>query len=131
MDSLVLLGQILFGGYFIFNGVNHFMKMEMMTGYAASKGVPAAKVGVLVSGLLLLAGGLSVLLGYRPQWGITALVIFLVPTTLLMHGFWKEEEDQPRMVEMVHFMKNMALLGSLLLMLAIPAASWAINVGGQ
>ncbi len=130
MDSLAMLGQIIFGVYFIFNGVNHLTKMEMMSTYASSKGLPSAKAGVVVSGLLLLVGGLSVLLGYRPQWGIAALVVFLVPTTLLMHAFWKEEEPQAKMMEMVNFMKNMALLGALLMMLAIPEP-WPLSVGGQ
>src|SRR5262245_33564205 len=57
----LIAGRTVFGGYFLYNGINHFVNHEMMTEYARSKGVPAPAVAVAGSGLLLIAGGLSVL----------------------------------------------------------------------
>jgi uncharacterized membrane protein YphA (DoxX/SURF4 family) len=67
-----------------------------MTGYAQSRGVPAARAAVLLGGLLLLLGGLSVLLGVWADLGALLLLVFLVPTAVLMHGFWKESTTPRR-----------------------------------
>jgi len=129
MEIAFLIGRIIVGVYFLFNATNHFMQLEMMSGYAGSKGVPAPKLAVAGSGLLLLVGGLSILLGYQPLIGVIAIALFLLPTTFMMHNFWVVEDPQMKMAEMVNFMKNMALLGSALMFLAIPTP-WPFGLGG-
>jgi len=113
-------GRLLLGGYFIMGGFNHFKMLDMMSGYAQSKGVPSPKAAVAFSGVLLWIGGLSILLGIFPTVGALALVLFLVPVTLMMHAFWKVQDAQMKMGETVNFMKNVALLGAALLLLSIP-----------
>jgi len=117
--ALVYLGKILFGGYFLMNAFNHFSNLSMMSGYVQSKGIPAAKLAVLGSGLLLLAGGISVIFNLFPLIGLGALVLFLLPVTFMMHAFWKVQDPQARMGEMVNFMKNIALLGAVLMFLSM------------
>ena len=119
-DILFLIGRLLLGGYFIVSGINHFMKMEMLAGYSQSKGVPMPKIAVSVTGVLLLFGGLGILLGIFIEWAILALIVFLVPVNFIMHAFWKTEDANMKMMEMVNFMKNLALLGALLMLLSIP-----------
>ncbi|WP_329503659.1 hypothetical protein RFN58_35765 [Streptomyces iakyrus] len=58
------------------------------------------------SGLLILVGGLSILLGVWADLGALLLVVFLVPTAVLMHGFWKESDPQARPLEMVQFQRT-------------------------
>jgi putative oxidoreductase len=118
--TIFLIGRLLLGGYFVFGGFNHFKMLTMMSGYAQSKGVPSPKAAVAFSGLLLLVGGLSILLGIYPTVGAIALVLFLVPVTFIMHAFWKVQDAQMKMGEMVNFTKNLALLGAALLLLSIP-----------
>jgi putative oxidoreductase len=117
---LFLVGRLLLGGFFLYSGYNHFKGLAMMTGYVQSKGIPVPKAAVAVTGLLLLIGGLSILLGLYPTLGSISLVLFLVPTTFLMHAFWKVQDPMARMGERVNFMKNLALLGAALLLLSIP-----------
>ena len=64
MDVIILIGRILFGGFFLMSGINHFTKLEAMTGYAKYKKLPAAKLGVLLTGLRLVLGGLYIILGF-------------------------------------------------------------------
>jgi uncharacterized membrane protein YphA (DoxX/SURF4 family) len=120
LDILFLAGRVIFGGYFVFNGLDHFMKLGMMAGYAKSKGVPAPSIAVPVTGLMILLGGLSIILGFHPTIGSILLAAFLIPTSFIMHGYWRVQEPQGKMAEMVNFTKNMALLGALLMFLAIP-----------
>ena len=117
---LIIVGRVLLGGYFLMNAYNHLGRLEQTAGYAKFKGVPSPKLATVVTGLLLLLGGLSILLGVRPLWGIVALLVFFVPVTFKMHAFWKETDGQAKIGEQVNFMKNLAIIGALLIMLAIP-----------
>lgn len=118
MNIVFWIGRILVGVFFLFNAFNHFAQVNMLSGYAQSKGVPAPKLAVLGSGLLLAIGGLSILFWQYLFWGMLALVLFFVPVTFMMHDFWKVEDQQAKMAEMVNFMKNMALLGFALIIMA-------------
>jgi putative oxidoreductase len=122
-----IIGRLLLGSYFIYSGYNHFANLAMMSGYVQSKGIPSPKAAVAFSGILLLIGGLSILLGVYPVVGVAALVAFLIPVTFMMHAFWKVQDPQAKMGEMVNFTKNLALLGAVLLLLAIPEP-WATRL---
>ena len=125
-DIAFLVGRIFVGGFFLMNGFNHFMKYNMMKEYASSKNVPAAGLAVVMSGLLLVLGGASILLGVWPTVGVVLLLVFLVPTTLMMHNFWAVGE-QEKMNQMIQFMKNTALVGFLLMILAV-AQPWVYSL---
>jgi uncharacterized membrane protein YphA (DoxX/SURF4 family) len=129
VDFVFLLGRILYGGFFIVGGLNHFMHLGMMSGFVASKGVPAGKVAIVVSGLLIIFGGACIVLGCRPELGVLAIVVFLVPVTFMMHAYWQETEPMQRINQRVNFQKNLALLGAALMLLIIPrpwVLSWNI-----
>lgn len=128
MDVLHLVGRVIFGGFFVFNGVNHLMNLDPLKAYTASKGIPAPGVAVVASGLFLLAGGLSVLLGAWPRVGLWLIIAFLVPVALIMHDFWAAPAEQ-RQLEMVQFTKDLALLGAALVMLTT-THEWAFCLGG-
>lgn len=123
----LLLGRALFGGYFLYNGINHFRNREMLTGYAQSKGVPTAGAAVAVSGAMLVAGGVSLLTGYRPKVGAALIAGFLLGVSPVMHAFWKEEDPQARMNDSVNFLKNAGLLGGALLAASHPEP-WPVSV---
>jgi uncharacterized membrane protein YphA (DoxX/SURF4 family) len=129
MEILFLIGRIIVGLYYLYNAANHFfMGREALSGWAASKGVPAAKPMVLVAGVLLLVGGLSLLTGYQPTIGVIALALFFVPVTYKMHDFWVEQDQMAKVNQMVNFTKNLALLGSALMFLVIPQP-WPFSLG--
>lgn len=119
MDLLVLIGRIMFSAVFLGSGAGHLTKTDMMTGYAGSKGVPWARQAVLVGGVMIVAGGLGVLLGIWLDLAALLLVIFLIPTAILMHGFWKEGNEEEKQAEMTQFMKDMALAGAALMLFAL------------
>ncbi|MDE3180508.1 MAG: DoxX family membrane protein, partial [Acidobacteriota bacterium] len=77
MNVVFLIGRIILGGYFIHAAINHFTNVRTLGGYAKSKGAPAPEAAVVGSGILLLLGGLSVLLGVYPFVGCILLLIFL------------------------------------------------------
>jgi putative oxidoreductase len=109
----VLLGRLLFVLIFLKAGPNHFSKPTIA--FAASQGVPFASFAVPLSGVLALAGGLSVLLGFRAKLGASLIVLFLIPVTLIMHKFWTVHDAMMAQMQMVMFMKNLAILGGALI----------------
>jgi len=127
MEYLFILGRILLGGYFVMNGVNHFTHFKMLTGYAQSKGVPMASTAVLLTGLMLLLGGLGIIFGVYIQLSILLLVLFLLVTTLQMHQYWKITDQMLKMGEQINFHKNLSLIGALLMLLAIPLP-WVLSL---
>ncbi|CAN2238141.1 COG2259 Predicted membrane protein [actinobacterium SCGC AAA044-D11] len=119
MDVIILIGRILFGGFFLMSGINHFTKLEAMTGYAKYKKLPAAKLGVLISGLMLVLGGIYIILGFYADLGALLLAIFLVLAAVIFHNFWTETDATAKQNEMLAFMKDIALAGGALIVFAL------------
>jgi len=128
MNIIFLIGRIIVGVFYLFNASNHFFQVNALTGYAQSKGVPSPRLAVLAAGVLLLIGGLSILTGFLPLVGVIALVLFFVPVTFMMHAFWQVQDPMAKMGEMVNFTKDVALLGSALMFLAVPQP-WPFSIG--
>src|SRR5438105_15405724 len=101
-----LLGRLIFGGYFLYNGINHFKQHQMLSQYAGAKHVPMPDKAVSATGVLMLLGGSSILLGVKPKLGAAAVIGFLAGVTPMMHNFWREHDPNQRMNEMVNFTKN-------------------------
>jgi len=113
MAVVVLAGRLLYAAIFIVASLGHFSKQEI--GYAAQQGVPMAEWLVPVSGLIALAGGLSILVGYRARIGAWLLVLFLVPVTIMMHNFWAVKDPMTAQMQLAMFMKNLSILGGALI----------------
>lgn len=122
MEYVFLIARILFAALFLMSAAGHLMQTEMLAGYAESKGVPQAKLATQASGVLLVVGALSVLLGVWGDLGALLLAVFLIPTALLMHAFWKETDAVQKMTEQVQFNKDIALAGAALAFYVVFAA---------
>lgn len=110
---IVPLGRTLFAAIFIMSGFTHFSATTIA--FAASQGVPLASLLVPLSGIIALAGGLSILLGYHARIGGLLLALFLVPVTLTLHAFWKATDPMAVQIQTGMFMKNLSMLGGALL----------------
>jgi uncharacterized membrane protein YphA (DoxX/SURF4 family) len=128
MDWLFLVGRVLFAALFLGSAFGHLTQTEAMAGYAQSRGVPSAKLATLASGVLILVGALMVLLGVWGDLGALFLLVFLVPTAVLMHGFWKETDPQTKQMEMIQFNKDLALAGASLAFLWVFANGVGLTI---
>jgi uncharacterized membrane protein YphA (DoxX/SURF4 family) len=127
MEIVLLVGRIVFGGFFILSGINHFQNLGVMSGLAKSKNVPFPELAVIGTGVMLVVGGASVLLGILPVVGLIVLVLFLLSTLVTMHDFWTLQDPQMRMADQVHFLKNVALVGASLALM-YGASDWALAI---
>jgi uncharacterized membrane protein YphA (DoxX/SURF4 family) len=121
MDIVLVIARVLFSLIFISSGISHLTKLEAMTGYAQYKKVPAAKFSVLLSGLMILIGGLYIAFGVYADLGALLLALFLIPTAFLMHAFWKETDPTAKQNETISFFKDLSLAGAALIIFALVA----------
>ncbi len=123
---LVLAGRLMFAAIFLFAPLGHFSPQTIA--YGAQQGLPAAGVLVPASGLLALAGALSIALGYRARIGAWLIVAFLVPVTVTMHNFWAVSDPMMYQVQLAMFMKNVSMLGGALLIAHFGAGPLSVDV---
>src|SRR5947209_8810523 len=106
------LGRAIFGGFFLYNGINHLRNVEALEGYAAAKQVEYPHLTVQGSGILMTAAGAALVLGLSPRLGALGVAGFLAAASPKMHDFWNVEDPGQRQSEMIQFSKNIALLGA-------------------
>ena len=112
-----LAGRGLLSLIFIMSAFGKVTSWEGTAGYMASKGMPAVPFFLTAAILFELFGGLSVLAGYKARLGAIALIIFLIPATLIFHNFWAYQGMEQQM-QMINFLKNLSIVGGLLLVTA-------------
>src|ERR1700728_2509142 len=119
MKAPFLIGRLLFAGFFINSGVSHLQHRKSMAAYARAKGVPQPELAVTLSAVPLLLGGASLLLGGKPKLGAMALLRVLAGVSPVMHDFWRDEDPDTRMNNMIMFMKNLALAGGAMALMGV------------
>src|ERR1041384_4491847 len=110
---IALAGRILFALIFVAAAPGHFKSAEI--NMAASHGVPMANFLVPFAGVLALVGGLCIAAGCYARLGAWLLVLFLIPVTVMMHNFWAVDDPAMKQDQMIHFLKNIAMLGGALM----------------
>jgi putative oxidoreductase len=118
----VIFGRMLLSVIFLVSGLGKIMDWNGNAQIMASQGLPL--VPLLLTGAIIteLAGGLSVLLGWRARWGALLLFLYLIPTTLIFHDFWAFSGTEMQ-TQLVNFLKNLSIMGGLLLVAAYDGAA--------
>jgi putative oxidoreductase len=127
MKAAFLIGRLVFGGFFLYNGINHLKQRKQLAQHAKTKNVPMAEAVVAATGVALIGGGTSILLGVKPKLGTAAIAGFLAGVSPVMHNFWSVQEPGQRLNEMINFSKNMALLGSALALMGLDEP-WPMSI---
>ena len=122
MNVFLFIGQELYGALFITSGMGHIAKLEAMTGYGQYKKLPAAKLGVMASGLFFLVGGILIVIGTYIDLGALLIAITLVLAAVIFHNFWKETDANTKMQEQIAFNKDISLAGAALILVALVAS---------
>lgn len=129
MEIVLVIGRILFGALFVMSGIAHFAKLEMMTGYAKYKKLPAAKLGVIASGIFFLLGGVYIIAGFWVDLGALMIAITLILAAVIFHNFWKETDATAKQTEQMAFNKDLALAGAALIIFALVAGGAVTDFG--
>ena len=123
---LAILGRLLLSAIFISSGYHKITEWDQTGDFMAAKGLPL--VPVLLGGAIFfeIVGGLSVVVGFKARIGAAMLIVFLIPTTVIFHDFWSYEDFQQQ-EQLIHFMKNFAILGGLIQIAAVGPGPWSID----
>lgn len=106
------VGRVLLSLIFVLSGAHKLTAWQSTAESMKSEGMVAVPVFLAGAVLLELGGGLSLLVGWRSRLAAAGLIVFLVPTTLIFHDFWTYSGEEQQ-TQMMHFMKNLAILGGL------------------
>jgi putative oxidoreductase len=116
---VAVLGRTLLCTIFLLSAVgNKIPNFRAVAGYMAKEGVPAPQVMLAGAIVYLIAGSLSVILGYRARIGAALLLVFLVLATYYFHDFWTISDPLARQEQTIQFLKNLGLMGAMLLEIA-------------
>lgn len=135
-----LFGRILLAGLFLLSGLGKFPTWKETTKQIAEKGVPGANVALMGESLsgadVLLAGAvafeiigaLSILIGFKARFGALLLLLFLAPVTYYFHDFWHYESGtEQHTAQLIGFMKNVAIAGGIMMILATGPGSFSVD----
>jgi putative oxidoreductase len=122
----ILAARILLALIFMLAGLSKLTGLQGTTAYIASQGLPIPAVLALASGLLELLAGLAVAIGFKARLAAALLAAFTLLASLLFHNFWAMPADQA-MVNQLMFMKNLAIVGGLLLIVAHGAGPVSVD----
>jgi putative oxidoreductase len=132
MDALnrfgPLAGRILIALIFVLSGFGKITGFEGTVGYIASSGLPLPQLAAIGAIIVELGGGILLVVGWKARWAAAAMFLFTVLAALIFHNFWAVPADQAQN-QMIHFMKNISILGGLLYVIVHGSGPLSVDGG--
>jgi putative oxidoreductase len=124
--TMALLGRWLIAAIFLMSGIAKLTDTPGTVAHMTSAGIPYAETLAVVAGVAEIAGALSLILGLLTRVGAAGLILYMIPTTLIFHAFWGYEGAE-RLPQMVNFMKNLAIMGGLSILVGVGAHRYSVD----
>lgn len=121
-----VIGRVLMAIIFLKSGFGKIAGFAGTAGFMASKGLPFAEVLLVGAIVFELGGAIMLIVGWRAHWGALLLIVFMIPATLMFHNFWAVDAAQYQS-QLTHFMKNIAMTGGLLYVMAFGAGAVSLD----
>lgn len=122
-----LAGRILISLIFIMSGLGKVFQFDGQVAYAASQGVPLASLAIIISIIAELAAAAMIVFGFKARLGAFILLLWMIPVSLMMHAFWNIEDPMAQQMNMIMFMKNLSMMGAMLLIMSFGPGPKSIN----
>jgi|SRR5450755_1084368 putative oxidoreductase len=114
MSFLKSIGHASLGAMFIIGGWGAFSNPGGRVDMVARVGIPRAKEATILNAATMIVAGTTLAVGILPRVSAALLIGSLIPTTYVGHAFWKEETPAGRTGQQTQFLKNLAMIGGLL-----------------
>lgn len=121
-----LFARILLSVVFILGGIGKIFAFSLEEGFLAAKHFPLPAVALGIALIIELVGGLAILAGLYTKFTAWVVFLYMIPTTFLFHNFWAMQ-GADRLDAMIHFEKNLAIMGGLLLLAAFGAGAYSVD----
>ena len=125
---ITVVGRVMLSLIFLMSAAgNKIPNFTEVAGYMSSEGVPAARLMLVGAIAFLIVGSFSVIVGYKARIGASLLLFFLILATYFFHDFWTMEDATAQQEQMIQFMKNLALMGAMLLVIVNGAGPMSVD----
>lgn len=125
-NSFALVGRILLALMFVWSGFGKIGGFAGTAGYIGSVGLPMPQVLAALAIAVELGAGIALIIGFKARWAAGALAVFTVLAAVLFHNYWALPADK-QMMQQISFMKNLAVTGGLLMVMAFGAGAWSVD----
>ena len=126
--TLLLISRIAIAAVFIVFGIRKLMAVAGTAGYFAKLGLPMPEIVVWLVILIEVLGGILLIVGWQTRMAAWILAGFVVLATAAAHRYW--EFDAPQYVaQLTNFMKNLAIVGGLLMVAAVGPGRYSVDKG--
>jgi putative oxidoreductase len=126
-DSVVALGRLLMAIIFVASGLEKAMDVAAATAMISSKNLPYPQYLAIASAALELGGGILIIVGWQTRLFALGLAIFTAIAAYFFHDFWHYPAGSEHTNNMIHFMKNVSMIGGLLTLMAVGAGRWSLD----
>jgi putative oxidoreductase len=126
-DALLAIGRVLIAIIFVSSGIEKFMDLGTTASAIGSKGLPYPDVLAVLTAILEAGGGLLIILGWQTRLMALALAIFCAVSAYYFHDFWNQPAGQQHTNNMIHFMKNVSIIGGFLMLCATGAGRYSLD----
>ncbi len=127
-DVVDLIGRLLLSFIFIYEGLDSILYFGKTKALMTEYGITFQQDILLVGSIaLLMLGGTLLLIGYRSSLGAILLLIYYIPVTFIVHSFWMEPDEATRRLQGILFMKNLAIIGGLLMVFVNGSGRYSVK----
>ena len=91
------------------------------------EGLAMAEVLTVLTIIIELGGGLLIIVGWQARWAAAAIFLFIIPVTFIFHAFWSVTDPQAQYMDMLMFMKNLAIMGGMLMIVAYGSGPYSLK----
>ena len=125
-----LVGRILIALIFVISGYGKIKGFDGTVGFIASKGLPLPQLAAIGAIIVELGGGLMLVAGWKARWAAAAMFLFTAVAAVIFHNFWAAPAGEAQN-QMIHFMKNISMLGGLLYVMVYGSGPLSVDGGGD
>ena len=123
-----LFGRILVAAIFLWSGIGKIGGFAGTAGYMASKGLPMAEVLLVITIIVEIGAALMIIIGYKARLGALALLLWMIPVTLIFHAFWAPGMPAGEVqMQTINFFKNLGLMGAMLLLIGFGSGAYSLD----
>lgn len=125
-NPLALIGRVLLALMFVLSGFGKIGDFAGTAGYIGSVGLPMPQVLAALAIAVEVGAGIALIIGFKARWAALALAVFTVAAAVLFHNYWAMPPAQ-QMMQQISFMKNIAVTGGLLMVVAFGPGAWSVD----
>jgi putative oxidoreductase len=125
-NATALAGRTLLALLFVVSGFGKVTGFSGTAAYMASKGMPMTELLLVGAIAIELVGGLMLVAGFKARWAALAIFLFTIPTTIIFHNP-SGLDAQAAQGQMIHLMKNLSIMGGMLLVAAFGPGAWSVD----